>query len=30
MVFPDLLQEEESCAFGIDGGMRWDEVRALC
>jgi hypothetical protein len=29
MVFPDLFKEEESCAFGIDGGMRWDEVCAL-
>jgi hypothetical protein len=29
MVFPDLFKEEESCAFGIDGGMRRDEVHAL-
>jgi hypothetical protein len=29
MVFPDLFKEEESCAFGIYGGMRRDEVRAL-
>jgi hypothetical protein len=29
MVFPDLLKEEESCAFGIEGGMRQDEVCAL-
>jgi hypothetical protein len=29
MVFPDLFQEEESCAFGVEGGMRWDEVRTL-
>jgi hypothetical protein len=21
MVFPDLLKEEESCAFGVDGGI---------
>jgi hypothetical protein len=29
MVFPDLFQEEEGCAFGIDGGMHQDEVRVL-
>jgi hypothetical protein len=29
MVFPDLLEEEESCAFGSDGGMRRDEVCVL-
>jgi hypothetical protein len=29
MVFPDLLKEEESCAFGIDGGMCQDEMCAL-
>jgi hypothetical protein len=29
MVFPDLFKEQESCAFGIDGGMHRDEVRAL-
>jgi hypothetical protein len=29
MVFPDLFKEEENCAFGIDGGMHWDEVRTL-
>jgi hypothetical protein len=29
MVFPDLFQEEEGCAFGVDGGMHWDEVCAL-
>jgi hypothetical protein len=29
MVFPDLFKEEESCAFGIDGGMCQDEVHAL-
>jgi hypothetical protein len=29
MVFPDLFKEEESCAFGIDGGMYWDEVCVL-
>jgi hypothetical protein len=29
MVFPDLLKEKESCAFGSDGGVRRDEVRAL-
>jgi hypothetical protein len=28
MVFPDLFQEEEGCAFGVDGGMCWDEVCA--
>jgi hypothetical protein len=29
MVFPDLLEEQESRAFRVDGGMRWYEVRAL-
>jgi hypothetical protein len=29
MVFPDLFQEEEGCALGVDGGMCQDEVRAL-
>jgi hypothetical protein len=29
VVFPDLLKEQESCAFCIDGGMHQDEVRAL-
>jgi hypothetical protein len=29
MVFPDLLKEEESCAFSIDGGMHRDEVHVL-
>jgi hypothetical protein len=29
MVFPDLLKEQESCAFHVDGGMRQDEVRTL-
>jgi hypothetical protein len=29
MVFPDLLKEQEGCAFGIDGGMCGDEVCAL-
>jgi hypothetical protein len=29
MVFPDLFQEEESFAFGVDGGMRRDEVCTL-
>jgi hypothetical protein len=29
MVFPDLFQEEEGCAFRVNGGMHWDEVRAL-
>jgi hypothetical protein len=29
MVFPDLFKTEESCAFGIDGGMHPDEVCAL-
>jgi hypothetical protein len=28
MVFPDLLKEQEGCAFGIDGGMCGDEVHA--
>jgi hypothetical protein len=26
MVFPDLFKEEESCAFGVEGGMHQDEV----
>jgi hypothetical protein len=25
-VFPDLLKEQESGAFDIDGGMHWSEV----
>jgi hypothetical protein len=29
MVFPDLFKEEESCAFGVGGGIRRDEVRAF-
>jgi hypothetical protein len=29
MVFPDLFQEEEGCAFGVDGGMHQDEVCAF-
>jgi hypothetical protein len=29
MVFPDLLKEEESCAFGVDGGMHRDNVHVL-
>jgi hypothetical protein len=29
MVFPDLFKEEESCAFSVEGGVRWDEVCAL-
>jgi hypothetical protein len=29
MVSPDLLEEQKSCAFGIDGGMCRDEVCAL-
>jgi hypothetical protein len=29
MVFPDLFQEEEGCAFSVDGGMHRDEVHAL-
>jgi hypothetical protein len=29
MVFPDFFQEEESCAFSIDGGMHQDEVCVL-
>jgi hypothetical protein len=29
MVFPDLLKEEESCAFSIDGGVHRDEVHVL-
>jgi hypothetical protein len=29
MVFPDLFKEQESFAFGIDGGMHHDEVCAL-
>jgi hypothetical protein len=29
MVFPDLLKEEESCAFGVEGGMCQDEVCML-
>jgi hypothetical protein len=29
VVFPDPFKKEESCTFGIDGGMRRDEVRAL-
>jgi hypothetical protein len=29
MVFPDLFEEEESCAFGVDGGMCQDEVCTL-
>jgi hypothetical protein len=29
MVFPDLLKEEESCAFSVEGGMHWDEVCVL-
>jgi hypothetical protein len=29
MVFPDLFKEQESCAFGIDGGTHRDEVHAL-
>jgi hypothetical protein len=29
MVFPDLFKEEESCAFGIEGGMHQDEVCML-
>jgi hypothetical protein len=29
MVFLDLLKEQKSCAFGIDGGVHRDEVRAL-
>jgi hypothetical protein len=28
-VFPDLSKEEESCAFGVEGGMHQDEVCAL-
>jgi hypothetical protein len=29
MVFPDLLEEQESRAFHVDGGMRRDEMCAL-
>jgi hypothetical protein len=29
MVFSDLFQEEEGCAFSIDGGMCQDEVHTL-
>jgi hypothetical protein len=29
MVFLDLLKEQKSCAFRIDGGVRQDKVRAL-
>jgi hypothetical protein len=29
MVFLDLLKEEESCAFGVEGGICWDEVHVL-
>jgi hypothetical protein len=29
MVFPDLLQEEEGCAFRVNGGMHRDKVHAL-
>jgi hypothetical protein len=29
MVFPDLFKEQESCAFGIEGGMHQNEVCAL-
>jgi hypothetical protein len=29
MVFPDLFEEQECCAFGIDGGMHGDKVCAL-
>jgi hypothetical protein len=29
MMLPDLLKEQESCTFRVDGGMRWDEVCAL-
>jgi hypothetical protein len=29
MVFPDLLEEQESCAFHVDGGMRQYEMRTL-
>jgi hypothetical protein len=29
MMFPDLLKEQEGCAFSIDGGMHGDEVCAL-
>jgi hypothetical protein len=26
MVFPDLLKEEESCAFGVDGGVVFTDL----
>jgi hypothetical protein len=29
MVFPDLLEEQESCAFHVDRGMHRYEVRTL-
>jgi hypothetical protein len=29
MVFPDLFKEQESCAFGIEGGMCRNEVCVL-
>jgi hypothetical protein len=29
VVFPDLLKEEESCAFSVDGGMHRDEMCML-
>jgi hypothetical protein len=29
MVFPDLLEEQESRAFRVDGGMHRYEMRAL-
>jgi hypothetical protein len=28
MVFPDLLKEQESCAFRVDSSMHRDEVHA--
>jgi hypothetical protein len=29
MVFPNLIKAQESCSFGIDGGMCGEEVCAL-
>jgi hypothetical protein len=29
MVFPDLLEEQKSRAFCVDGGMHWYEMRVL-
>jgi hypothetical protein len=29
MMFSDLLKEQESCTFRLDGGMHWDEVCTL-